>query len=123
MSSSQGATVIDHIVLLKVRPDVTDDETTRLIDGVNSLNVIPGVITITIGPTFAEEWMPDRRDGITHSLSCRLESKDALRVYQDHPLHVKVKTECIVPILAAPPVAIDYESAVVLGGGQKLDEK
>mmetsp|Transcript_10776 Transcript_10776/g.23876 ORF Transcript_10776/g.23876 Transcript_10776/m.23876 type:complete len:122 (-) Transcript_10776:248-613(-) len=121
MSGSQS-TVIDHIVLLKVRPDVTKDDMKRLIDGVNSLNAIPGVITITVGSTFVEEWMADRRDGITHSLSCRLESKDALKEYQDHPLHVRVKAECIAPILAAPPVAIDYESAVVLGEEQRADK-
>mmetsp|Transcript_16078 Transcript_16078/g.29139 ORF Transcript_16078/g.29139 Transcript_16078/m.29139 type:complete len:124 (-) Transcript_16078:178-549(-) len=117
--SAEQTTVIDHIVLLKVRTDVTEDGIQRLIDGVNSLKAIPGVITITVGSTFAEEWMPDRRDGFTHSLSCRLDSKDALKVYQDHPLHVKVKTECIVPILAAPPVAVDYESVVVLGEAER----
>lgn len=121
MAGSQS-TVIDHIVLLKARPDVTEIEIKKLIDGVNSLKAIPGVVTITVGSTFAEEWMSDRRDGITHSLSCRLVSKDALKVYQDHPLHLKVKTECIVPILASPPVAIDYESAVVIGEGQSVEK-
>ena len=94
----------------------------KLIDGVNSLKAIPGVITITVGSTFVEEWMSDRRDCITHSLSCRLESKDALKVYQDHPLHVNVKAECIAPILAAPPVAIDYDAVVVLGEGQSAEK-
>lgn len=114
MSESEN-TIIDHIVLLKVRPDVTEEDIKRLIDGANSLKAIPGVITITVGSTFVEEWMSDRRDGVTHSISVRLESKDALKVYQDHQLHVKVKNECIVPILAAPPAALDYESSVVLG--------
>ena len=112
-------TVVDHIVLLRARADVTDGEVQRLIDGVNSLKAIPGVITVTVGSTFVEEWMPERRDGFTHSLSCRLESKD-VKIYQDHPLHVKVKTECIAHILASPPVAVDYESAVVIGDGQQL---
>lgn len=111
-------TAIDHIVLLKARPDVTSDDIERLINGVNSLKSIPGVITITVGPTFVEEaWMSDRRNGYTHCLSCRLISKDALKVYQDHPLHVKVKSECIAPILAAPPVAVDYEAEIVFGAG------
>lgn len=39
----------------------------------------------------------------------------ALRVYQDHPLHVKVKKECLLPVLVEPPMAVDYESSVVLG--------
>lgn len=53
--------------------------------------------------------------GVTHSLSVRLVSKDALKVYQDHPMHVKVKDELIVPILAGPPSAIDYESEIAVG--------
>ena len=116
--SRPQTTVIDHIVLLKVRPDVTEEEIKHFIDGINSLKDIPGVVTISVGSTFVEDWMADRRDGITHSLSCRLESKEALQVYQDHPLHVKVKNDCIVPIIASPPVAVDYESTVVLGEGK-----
>ena len=53
--------------------------------------------------------------GVTHSLSVRLTSKDALKVYQDHPMHVKVKDGLIVPILSGPPMAIDYESELALG--------
>ena len=91
--------------------------------------------------------MPDRRNGHTHTLSVRLESKEgewevnnytqnlswflslnifrlcflskALRVYQDHPLHVKMKKECVLPVLAEPPMAVDYESSVVLGDTAK----
>lgn len=56
-------TVIDHIVLLKLRPDAKEDEFHRMRQGVLSLMAIPGVLTITVGETFAEEWMPDRRNG------------------------------------------------------------
>ena len=108
------STVIEHIVLLKVKPDTTDDDVKKLIEGAQSLKRIPGVISITVGSTFAEEWMPDRRNGHTHTLSVRLQSKDALKVYQDHPFHSQVKKECMLPILAEPPVAVDYESVVVL---------
>ena len=116
MSGSQ-MTVIDHIVLFKVRPYATDDAIKRFIDGANSLKVLPGHISISVGSTFAEEWMLNKRNGITHTLSVRLESKDALKVYQDHPFHIKVKTESILPLLAAPSVAVDYEAVVVLGEG------
>mmetsp|Transcript_21215 Transcript_21215/g.33329 ORF Transcript_21215/g.33329 Transcript_21215/m.33329 type:complete len:119 (+) Transcript_21215:183-539(+) len=112
---STTSTVIEHIVLLKVKPDTSDEDIKKLVEGAQSLRAIPGVISVTVGATFAEEWMPDRRHGHTHTLSCRLESKEALRVYQDHPLHVKVKKECLLPVLAEPPMAVDYESSVVLG--------
>ncbi len=113
--SSSPSTVIEHVVLLKVKSNASDDELKAFVEGVQSLKAIPGVISITVGSTFVEEWMPDRRNGHTHTLSCRLESKDALRIYQDHPLHEKVKKESIVPILAGPLLAVDYESVVVLG--------
>jgi hypothetical protein len=120
--SGLQTTVIDHIVLFKLRPDATEDDIKRFIDGVNSLKVLPGVISIAVGPTFAEKWMLDRRDGITHTLSVRLESKDALEVYQDHPFHIKVKTETILPLLAAPPVSVDYEALVMLGEGSIIEK-
>ena len=110
-----NAKVIEHIVLMKVKEDTSAEDIKKLVEGVHSLRTIPGVISITVGPTFAEEWMPDRRNGHTHTLSCRLQSKEALRVYQDHPLHDKVKKECLLPLLAEPPMAVDYESVVVLG--------
>jgi hypothetical protein len=56
-------TVIDHIVLLKVRKDATDDEIGRMRQATLSLKAIPGVISITVGATFVEEWMADRRNG------------------------------------------------------------
>eukprot|EP00956_Cyclotella_meneghiniana_P037772 scaffold144022_cov67-Cyclotella_meneghiniana.AAC.1 len=82
-----GQKVIDHVVLLKVRDDVAEEDIERMRQGVLGLRTLPGVLTITVGKTFAEEWMPDRRNGVTHSLSVRLVSKDALKVYQDHPMH------------------------------------
>ncbi len=73
---STTSTVIEHIVLLKVKSDTSDEDIKKLVEGVQSLRAIPGVISVTIGATFAEEWMPDRRNGHTHTLSCRLESKE-----------------------------------------------
>lgn len=71
-----STTVIEHIVLLKAKSDASDEDIKKLVEGTHSLRAIPGVISITVGPTFAEEWMPDRRNGHTHTLSVRLESKE-----------------------------------------------
>jgi hypothetical protein len=57
-------TVIDHIVLLKVRDDASEEDIEKMRQGVLSLKAIPGVLTVTVGRTFAEEWMPDRRNGM-----------------------------------------------------------
>ena len=56
--------------------------------------------------------------GITHTLSVRLESKDALKVYQDHPMHVSVRDEFLpLLLLTEPPLAVDDESEVAEGNG------
>ena len=63
--------------------------------------------------------MSDRRNGYTHSLICRLHSKEALKVYQDHQVHIKVKAECIAPYLLksdpVPVISVDHEAAIKLG--------
>ena len=70
-----GQTVIDHVVLLKVKEDATEEDIERMKQGVLALKVIPGVLTITVGHTFAEEWMPDRRNGLyIHEMHLRYES-------------------------------------------------
>jgi hypothetical protein len=61
--SIMAQTVIDHIVLLKVRDDASEGDIEKMRQGVLSLKAIPGVLTVTVGKTFAEDWMPDRRNG------------------------------------------------------------
>ena len=100
---------MDHVVLLKVKPGATEAEIQNLIDGAKSLVAVPGVESVSVGPTFVEEWMSDRRAGITHAISVRLQSKDALRSYQDHPLHVSVRDTIFKPLLTGPPIAVDWE--------------
>ena len=75
-SPMSTSTVIEHVVLMKVKASADDEDIKKLVEAVNSLRTIPGVMSITVGPTFAEEWMPDRRDGYTHALSVRLQSKE-----------------------------------------------
>jgi len=58
------------------------------------------------------------RDGFTLGLYVRLESKKALKEYQDHELHTKVKKECIAPT-AESAIAIDWESPLIPGTTSK----
>lgn len=53
--------VVEHIVLLKFKDDSREEDIQRFYDGVTSLKAIPGVLSITVGKTFCESWMPDRR--------------------------------------------------------------
>lgn len=116
---ADGSNGVEHIVLLRVKPGTTKSQIKKFKEGIETLHTIPGVTSVTVGETFAERWMQDRRDGYTLGLRVRLESKKALQSYQDDELHTKVKQECIAPI-AESAVAVDWESPLVLGKWQRL---
>lgn len=103
---------VDHIVLLKLRSDVTEEQIQALNDGVASLVKIDGVESATVGSMFIEDWMQDRRgdQGINYGIRVRLTSKECLKNYQIHPDHVRVIKENIAPLLDAPVLAYDWVS-------------
>ena len=111
-----GASGIEHIVLLKVKDDATDEQTRAMIDGVNALIGIEGVVSVSIGKIFVEEgWMADRTRGHNYALRVRLENREALRRYQDDEGHQRLLRETIAPILAElPPTAVDFECPLVM---------
>ena len=103
---------VDHIVLLKLKSDVTENQIQLLKDGAASLVEIDGVESVTIGSMFVEDWMQDRRGdtSINYGIRVRLASKECLKTYQTHPNHVKVIKENIAPLLDAPVLAYDWVS-------------
>eukprot|EP00568_Trieres_chinensis_P002751 CAMPEP_0183309184 /NCGR_PEP_ID=MMETSP0160_2-20130417/24299_1 /TAXON_ID=2839 ORGANISM="Odontella Sinensis, Strain Grunow 1884" /NCGR_SAMPLE_ID=MMETSP0160_2 /ASSEMBLY_ACC=CAM_ASM_000250 /LENGTH=114 /DNA_ID=CAMNT_0025473165 /DNA_START=36 /DNA_END=380 /DNA_ORIENTATION=+ len=108
------ASVVEHVVLLKLKEGTSSSDIDRLNDCTESLCSIPGVLSASIGKIFVEDWMDDRTQGYQYALKVVLRSKEALRTYQDHPDHVKVKKECLIPILAGA-LAVDWESSTVSG--------
>jgi hypothetical protein len=106
---------VDHIVLLKLKSDVTEKQIQSLKDGASSLVEIDGVESVTIGSMFVEDWMQDRRGdpSINYGIRVRLASKECLKMYQTHPDHVKVIKEKIAPLLDAPVLAYDWVSPEV----------
>lgn len=114
--SAGGASGVEHIVLLKVKDDATDDQTRAMIDGVNALIGIDGVISVSIGKIFVDgDWMADRTRGHNYALRVRLENREALRRYQDDEGHQKLLKGTIAPILSElPPTAVDFESPLVM---------
>jgi glyceraldehyde-3-phosphate dehydrogenase/erythrose-4-phosphate dehydrogenase len=103
---------VDHVVMLKFKPDVTEEQVDALKKATSKLLEIDGVVAVTGGRVFVEDWMQDRRGdaSITYGLRVRLVSKDDLKVYQSHTLHLKVIKENIAPLLSAPVIAFDWES-------------
>ena len=110
-----GASGVEHIVLLKVKDGAAVDQTRAMIDGVNALICIEGVVSVSIGKVFVEEdWMADRTRGHNYALRVRLEDREALRRYQDDEGHQRLLRETIAPILAElPPTAVDFECPLV----------
>jgi hypothetical protein len=112
---------VDHVVLLKVKQGTSKSQIKKFQEGILSLHAVPGVTSVSVGESFVERWMADRRDGFTLGLCVRLESKKALKEYQDHELHTRVKAECIAPI-AESAIAIDWESILIPGTPSKKEE-
>ena len=112
---------VEHVVLLRFKGDTTKEDVDNFVSASKSLLNIPGVLSITVGSSFvSSSWMEDRRRGYTHALRIRLRSKEDLRVYDQHPIHLDVKKNALLPLLdlsnsnTSPPVlAIDWESEVI----------
>ena len=112
MNTSKG---VDHLVLLKVKSDATDQQIQTLIDGVNELIRIDGVLSVSIGKVFVEEWMADRTKGHTYALRVRLQDKQSLHRYQEDEGHKRLLKEVVAPILSElPPTVVDFESTLVM---------
>ena len=112
VNSSKG---VDHVVLLKVKSDATKQQIQALIDGVNALIRIDGVLSVSIGKVFVEDWMADRTKGHTYALRVRLKDKQSLHRYQEDEGHKQLLKEVVAPILSElPPTAVDFESTLVM---------
>ncbi|MBC6422011.1 MAG: Dabb family protein [Hormoscilla sp. SP12CHS1] len=96
--------MIEHIVLFKWQQDASPEAIASVMDGLLRLKAkIPEIIDLSCGDNFSE-----RGQGFQHGLVVRLASQEALKSYQDHPAHQKVKQNLILPILTEN-IAVDYE--------------
>lgn len=95
--------MVEHIVVMKLKPEVTEEQKNELIATLRGLKgKTPGMIDLTAGETFT-----DRHQGYTVGLVVRFEDKEALETYGPHPAHVPVKE--LVVSLSESVVVVDYE--------------
>ena len=73
---------IQHLVWLKQKQHVTDEDMANLLYKIRQLSSLKGVISITAGANFT-----NRANGFTHGVSVVLESRSALESYISSPEH------------------------------------
>ena len=82
MHADEGAPVIQHIVLLKWKPETTEEQILSAVRRAEHLpNEIDGVESLTIGRNRVSH-----EHGYTHVLIVRLTDEPALARYLEHPL-------------------------------------
>ncbi len=78
--------MIRHIVLIKLRPEVTEDHIQGIFADLHSLN-LPGILAIHSGCSESPEQI---ERGYLHGFTVDFTDWDALASYQAHPDHKRV---------------------------------
>ncbi|XP_061361767.1 stress-response A/B barrel domain-containing protein UP3-like [Gastrolobium bilobum] len=80
--------IIEHVVLFKVKDDVAPSEIEGVVERINSLVSLEQPLHLTMGPLLRIQSSPSFN--FTHILHSRYNSKDDLHAYAVHPTHVAV---------------------------------
>jgi hypothetical protein len=108
--------VIQHIVLLKWKPDTTEDQILAAFRHAEHLpNEVDGVESLTIGRNRVKH-----DHGYTHALIVRLSDEGALERYLRHPLRHRYVSEHLAP-LEAERIEIDVPVDVALRAEPQRD--
>ena len=92
--------MVKHIVLYTLKDGLDKDETVKMIASHLEplVGKIPGLIALEVRRGY---------NGLDFALNSQFESRDALNVYADHPLHQEAKSHFF--HLLADRVACDYD--------------
>ena len=81
--------MITHVVLLKPKSEVADDEITAALDHVHALqNAIPGIVSVQVGKNLSSS-----HQGYTHGFVMQFAHAEDLKAYTPHPVHQRVSKE------------------------------
>lgn len=95
--------MIHHIVLFKLKPEVTDEKVEEMMMNTRmQLLKIPDVLSVKCGKRV------DPENDWQFFLSVDVDSLDKLAVYRDDPIHIKFVEEVIKPN-TTERLALDYE--------------
>lgn len=95
-----------HVVLFKLKPELTDASLTKLIAAIEKLTQIDVVKELEIGK-FTD--LGDKRamNEFQLVMSMKFDTKKHYHEYQDHPVHVSLK-KVVGDFIAGPPATYDY---------------
>lgn len=89
---NNGQGTINHLVVFWLKQPGDHATQSELIDVTRTFEQIPGVLSVAAGIA-----LPSNRavvdDSFDVAISITLQDREALRVYQQHPIHVKAKKE------------------------------
>ena len=98
-------TPVQHVVLLKFKPDVSDEKAASLLADVLGLQQKIAGITECSGGVYSSP--EGRNQGYTHGFVMTFESAAARDNYLPHPEHEVVKDELVANLESV--IAFDYE--------------
>ena len=97
---------IQHMVLVKIKPEVTPEKITELFSQLAKLqHLIPGITYFSGGSYSSSEGL---NQGYTHGFLMTFESVDARDAYLPHPEHERVKAT-LLPCIDGV-IAFDFEA-------------
>ncbi|XP_020700378.1 stress-response A/B barrel domain-containing protein UP3-like [Dendrobium catenatum] len=106
-----GIPVVDHIVLFKVRDSTDPSKIDAMIANLRSLISLNLATHLTAGPVLRPRSAAAEGFGFTHLIYCRYRSKADLATYSDHPSHLAVVNDNILPI-CDDIMAVDWAADV-----------
>ena len=81
--------MIDHVVLLQPKAEVTEEEITRVLSHVQGLQErIPGIVETRVGKNLSVN-----HQGYVYGFVMRFTDEEHLRAYAPHPVHQVVSRE------------------------------
>ena len=102
--------MIKHIVLLQFKPEITDDEIGSVLNQLGNLNSeIPAMKHFSFGANCSPEQL---NKGFNHAFVMEFSDIQGRDNYLNHPEHIRVAQELIVPILKnglESAITLDYE--------------
>jgi hypothetical protein len=97
--------VVEHLVLLRLKPGVTPEEVDGLLAAIRGLPArVPGILGLQCGRNFS----PDRAQGYDLGIHVRFARREDLAAYGPHPEHQKVVAR--IQDLCAGLIAVDFEA-------------